>query len=209
MFVVGQLDRYAREPDLVVLEDVLGMIEGQRSDVGRVQQFEPFVPIALFECLGHLVSGDIELDFVERHGHLGSVDRLRPVAESEDVHGALVRTRAPVCGTSHLPSAHWNGSVMRRLLPKPFWLPLRARYEMSFSFHHQFIDAMDSMPSSREVSSFCPVPLIFLARNAVRMPIVVMNAVPYDTVGWPMKMGPSRCPVCSAICPRRALSSAS
>ncbi len=77
-----------------------------------------------------------------------------------------------------MPSAQTNGSVMRRLLPKPFWFPLRARYEMSFSFHHQFIEEIASMPSSSEVSSFWPVPLSLRARSADRMPIVVMNAVP-------------------------------
>ena len=84
----------------------------------------------------------------------------------------------PVWIIRYSPSPHRKRSVMIRLRPKPCSVPLRARYDTSCAFHHQFMALWATTLSSSEVSTCWPSPVRCRARRALRMPIEARNAVP-------------------------------
>ena len=76
--------------DLVVGQHFAGTRDGQRGQVVRMEQLDPFLPRAQLERLWNVVARNHQFFVVERDRHLRAMrDRLRDVPEVEQLHRAL------------------------------------------------------------------------------------------------------------------------
>ena len=155
---VGELDDHVGELHLLVEQDLGRAQHRQGGQVGLVEQLHPLVAGPGGEGLGGQLARRVVLLVVEGHRHLRA---LMVLTTSPTPRMSMVRLKPPsppVWIIRYSPSPHRKRSVMIRLRPKPCSVPLRARYDTSCAFHHQFMALWATTLSSNEVSTCWPLP---------------------------------------------------